>query len=726
MEYKHTVTPLPGSPTLQIPHTLPLPGVVIFVHGVNSDGEWYKAGESGLCDGLNVRLARQCEQMACHGPIAGQLLPMTYTPELTSAGFIDAERTDKTYIDETQESNSNTIQFRWGMKASKDELKEFGEGVWLNENDYWGGGPFANGCSSIADLWAEGVDDRLFLWLTAQHINPLASRDVYTCPPRAYYVHAAMRLAKLVKSIRDKQADCPITIICHSQGNMVGIASALLSDQMGEVPADNYILNNPPLSLVPTNPVESWAQRFTGDPLGHGGREDLYARQTTLKNYFEIMRGRVGKHQDAAAIDALMANTRSHGLSDGFNAEQDRQKHGLNGSTHGRVTLYCCPHDQVISATNVQGIGWLGMSREQISATNGAGVFTQRVFAQGYEVGQEPGKFYDYWNDRWNKGHGEFWHPPSPAARYSIKQGMASDRNIVAKLGTVAFSPLMWLLVELGRLAGVTNINAVPRKDKGGWRIPIEAPRLPQAFKPESVRYGKSTADGFDEAHDPAGNARDSHKAVKDAADPYDSHETRKTEDGQQDDAAMGNAQTEAQMRYEDRARLRMQARREGLVDKGAHVDNEDADAQPSADYRQWRTEKIKAFLDGAVDQNATDHSTIVTNAKHARQAMAYDVAIGLCTLTAKDWRDLRVEADWRYAGKGLKEGHPHKYLSEYFATGMMGEKVPLSKWVKQGDATMPKKVIDQRSWGEHDKPYPEEPPASAPPPSTYRRGEVM
>lgn len=27
---------------------MPSPGIVIFVHGVNSDGEWYRAAEAGL------------------------------------------------------------------------------------------------------------------------------------------------------------------------------------------------------------------------------------------------------------------------------------------------------------------------------------------------------------------------------------------------------------------------------------------------------------------------------------------------------------------------------------------------------------------------------------------------------------------------------------------------------------------------------------------------------
>ena len=67
------------------------------------------------------------------------------------------------------------------------------------------------------------------------------------------------------------------------------------------------------------------------------------------------------------------------------------------------MTLYCNPHDQVISATPVQGIGWRGMSAGEIAATSGLGVLTQRVFAQGFEVGSSA-KLYDYWADHHRKG----------------------------------------------------------------------------------------------------------------------------------------------------------------------------------------------------------------------------------------------------------------------------------------------------------------------------------
>ncbi|KAK0338928.1 hypothetical protein LTR94_036614, partial [Friedmanniomyces endolithicus] len=37
-----------------------------------------------------------------------------------------------------------------------------------------------------------------------------------------------------------------------------------------------------------------------------------------------------------------------------------------------------------------------------------------------------------------------------------------------------------------------------------------------------------------------------------------------------------------------------------------------------------------------------------MTNPAHARGALAYDVAIGVCRITEQDLRKLRIAADWR------------------------------------------------------------------------------
>lgn len=213
---------------------MPLPGITIFVHGVNSDAEWYEQAEKGLCEGLKTRLARRDEQLKHCGPEAGQLSPARYMDELTPNGFINPEMDARTFI-QSDDTFSPVIRFRWGYKANGEELQQFGAGIYLNEENYWGGGPFANGCTSLPDLWGQGLSENMFLWVHVQHLNPTNDRQVYSCPPRPYYVLAAHRLARLVESIRSKQADVPITIVCHSQGNMVGMAAAFLGDKMPDV-----------------------------------------------------------------------------------------------------------------------------------------------------------------------------------------------------------------------------------------------------------------------------------------------------------------------------------------------------------------------------------------------------------------------------------------------------------------------------------------------------------
>ena len=177
--------------TLDVLLQMPLPGIVIFVHGVNSDGEWYADAEEGLCAGLNDRLRRRDEHMAHPTPAGGQLTPATYLPELTPDGFINPDMQFDTFITDSDHF-SPVIHFRWGYKASSEELQRFGDGIYLNENNYWGGGPFANGCTSLPDMWGEGLSDNLFLWMHVQHLNPTNDRNVYSCPPRPYYVLAVV------------------------------------------------------------------------------------------------------------------------------------------------------------------------------------------------------------------------------------------------------------------------------------------------------------------------------------------------------------------------------------------------------------------------------------------------------------------------------------------------------------------------------------------------------
>lgn len=671
---------------LDVVMQLPLPGIIIFVHGVNSDGEWYGQAEQGLCDGLNDRLKRGDEHLAHPTPAGGQLRAARYIPELTSKGFINPDRSGKNFIDDTAHF-SPVIQFRWGYKASSEELQQYSAGIFLNEENYWGGGPFANGCTSLPDLWTAGLSDEIFLWLHVEHMNPANDRKVYACPPRPYYVLAALRLAKLIESIRQKQADVPITIVCHSQGNMIGMAAAFLGDRLdsvtdargksGRCVADNYVLCNPPYSLVKKNVTQGWVERGMKDAEGNGGRQTLDARIATLRAFFDIIRKQKAAEQPCELIDEAMKNELH-----GFNAKADRSDRGFGDSpsTCGRVTLYFNPHDQVISACTIQGIGWRGLSEEEITATNGHDIFCQRVFSQNFTIGRKG--TYDFWANQYNHpapGSDSFWYPLSPVAKYSVDKGVTANANLVGKIMTFATAPIM---IAVTGLAG-TRINALPPKK---WETPLKAPNLPETFEPEAVRFGVASKD-FDQGMD-APRQYLAKGAKRAANDVYA---------GEHTDTAQGDEQSEASLLYEHHAMLRMEAKRAGKYASKDQVIEEDQPETASKEYTAWRTQKIKDSLAETVNTHATDHSTIMTNGMHAQKALAYDVAVGVCRIDQTALMQFRTIADWRFL-KTVNKSDPHFLFHEYFSLGRFRGLSTLD-WVKEkAEGSMPTNIIDRRS----------------------------
>ncbi|MGK5024196.1 T6SS effector phospholipase Tle3 domain-containing protein [Janthinobacterium sp. RB2R34] len=686
---------------------LPLPGMIIFVHGVNSDGEWYEAAEQGMCKGLNNRLKRCCEHLVHHGVEGGELAPVSYGKEITDDGFLNPEMSADTLIMDAA-SFSPVIRFRWGYKASGEELQKYGKGIYLNEEDYWGGGPFANGCSALADLWQDGLSQDLFLWTTIEHMNPFPERQVFSCPPRPYFVLAAYRLARLVEAIRQQQADVPITIVCHSQGTMVAMAAAFLGAKLPAVEgkfacvADNYVICNSPYSVAESNFSENWIGSNLRAADGSTGRVTVDARLETLKNFFEIIRQRasLGEVQTDERIDEWMANAQH-----GFTAAADREQYGIAGaarggkkSSYGRVTVYCNPHDIVVSSIAIQGIGWRGLNGAELAATNAAGVYVQRVFAQGFEVGKQGA--YDYWLDHWRRpepGGKDFWFPAQKYASYSIKRGMDASESEFATILTVGFAPLFLLLTKLVK----KPTNASPDKH---WKIELAAPDLTPSFTPQSLRFGE-LSDKFDEGYDPAGESRQAGKQRTPDDDYFANHAIprgglqgeEKRLEAQRMDIAKGTADDEARLRYEQRAVIRAQAIREKKVPVGQKVEQELPHATPGADYLTWRGAKVEEMLRIQAGAYATDHSTIMTNPMHAERALAYDVAVGVCNIKPEALRKLRVAADWRLLD-GLDKHNPAKQFGEYFSKAKR-HKMTLSIWANQegGEVFLPEKIINSR-----------------------------
>ncbi|OEZ81441.1 hypothetical protein JAB8_49780 [Janthinobacterium sp. HH106] len=694
---------------------LPLPGIVIFVHGVNSDGEWYAAAEEGLCSGLNERLKRSCHHMQHRGVEGGELKPVSYGTEITAEGFLHPEMSADTLIRDAG-TFSPVIRFRWGYKASGEELQQYGKGIYLNEDNYWGGGPFANGCSALADLWKDGLSEGLFLWNTIQHMNPFPERQVYSCPPRPYFVLAAYRLAKLVEAIRQQQADVPVTIVCHSQGTMVAMAAAFLGTRLPKVDgvpcvADNYVICNSPYSLAKCNSAENWVAGNLRAADGSTGRVTVQARIATLKNFFAIIgqRASLGEVQTDEEIDRCMAN-----LEHGFSAAADREQYGIAGaarggkkSSYGRVTIYCNPHDVVVSSVAIEGIGWRGLSGSlakdgkdggELAATEAAGVCVQRVFAQGFEVGKQGS--YHYWRDHWRKpapGGEDFWFPAQKYASYSIKHGVEASQSAFSTILTVGFAPLFIVATGLAR----SPCNASPHKD---WKIELSAPDLLPPFKPQSLRFGQ-TSEEFDEGYEPPGESRQVGKQRAPGDDLLADHEIppgglqgrAAKNEAKRMDSARGTADDEARLRFEQRAVIRAQAIREGKSPEGQKVQQEMPNATPDAEYLQWRSTRVGEMMSSQAGAYATDHSTILTNPMHSERALAYDVAVGVCRIKADQLRKLRVAADWRLL-KWVGDDNSAIEFLEYFNKGEFHKKT-VAAWAMQSgcEAGMPTLIIDQR-----------------------------
>jgi hypothetical protein len=259
------------------------------------------------------------------------------------------------------------------------------------------------------------------------------------------------------------------------------------------------------------------------------------------------------------------------------------------------------------------------------------------------------------------------------------------------------------------------EVNALPPNE---WEIPITAPMLDKetCFFPKALRYGQPSgacdADGkllkgadFNEGYDPPSAGRDAGKKDKQDDDPYDNFDEKSEKFASAEGNALkakGDAATEAAQRYEDHSILRMEARRSGnrrWVDKEGKVVGEDNPDAARADYTEWRNKQIFEILNGGDKNNPTNHSTIMTNKDHAEKALAYDVAIGLCYLTEGDFRNLRVQADWRFASDSRK-GDPNFDLMDYINTGKHGD-LFLPDWAKKDEhATMPGKIYDERDGG--------------------------
>ena len=382
-----------------------LPGLIIFVHGVNSEGEWYDAAEQALCDGLNERLDRVGGNDA--------MTPIVYKPDKNGP----EGRRRASYEKGITPRSSPVIRFYWGYRAPDNEKLKYRIPLRNLQGDdlhdpaarpapimlgqatppdtrpgpwYWGGGAFQNGCNALPLLW-RNLGFKKWQWagpipISTQAINTEVDRQLDNAPPRSYYAHAANRLAKLVKRIRDTYPHDTVTVVSHSQGTMVALAAAAM-----EAP-DTLMLMSSPYTLD---------EKFT-DAMAIGNeRSTEQARQKTLINIVNKVAANASRLRDAVAQGKQLyvgACTDSDGLICGWRPAETVHRR-TDGSeikerdNHGRTYVYFNPHDRVMGLRPLQSLGWQGVPSDDAGKKlleAGAGKLFQRMLARNTPCGGAP------------------------------------------------------------------------------------------------------------------------------------------------------------------------------------------------------------------------------------------------------------------------------------------------------------------------------------------------
>jgi pimeloyl-ACP methyl ester carboxylesterase len=338
-----------------------LPGVVIFLHGVNDPGASYESVETGLCQGVNERLDRP------------DLKAGRYGAAYSAAKQVPAEEQDrdqKAILDDPDtylyrrdtvdpKTRSLMIPFYWGYRAEAGEimrdknnaptkLRGQYQDVFENRLDRHfakGGGFFTNATNNLLEMYGPGFG--AFVRHILQPFRP-NTQWMGRGPHRRYFVFAAVRLAMLVSEIRRVSPDETITIMGHSQGTLITLlAQAMLIDK-GQRCADTVIMVDTPYSVLPN-----------ATPKGHD----------TLATLINIVTAVTQAPHAQPPLSALR-ESKTYGGRTGpkWSPMQGSRKDKVGNlsvfperDNRGKVYLYFCPDDTTVALDKVEGIGTYGV-----------------------------------------------------------------------------------------------------------------------------------------------------------------------------------------------------------------------------------------------------------------------------------------------------------------------------------------------------------------------------
>ncbi|MDD1967293.1 DUF3274 domain-containing protein [Pseudomonas putida] len=383
----------PGNVRVEIPRDLP--GVVIFLHGVNDPGASYETVETGLCQGVNERLDRPDLKAGRYGAAyrkAKEMPRETWTDKEEKL-LDDPDNHLYRRDSDDPKTRSLMIPFYWGYRAAPEHIKRDDAGdPFKMRNQYQdvhgnrldrhfakGGGFFANATNNLHEMYGEGFKGT-FKTKALEIAHPNNYLLFAVAPLRHYFVLAAHRLAMLVSEIRRVSPNETITIKGHSQGTLISLLAQALLVEKGERCADTVIMVDSPYSVLPNvtpsdhdtlSTLIRIVTQVTQLPHAHPPLSDL----RNLTTYG----GRSGPRWSS------VQGTRTDKVGNlTVFPERDNR---------GKVYLYFCPDDTTVALSEVQGIGTYGMpdvlsdGRPAMMYLQNLG-FYQRMWTKRYRDGE--------------------------------------------------------------------------------------------------------------------------------------------------------------------------------------------------------------------------------------------------------------------------------------------------------------------------------------------------
>jgi pimeloyl-ACP methyl ester carboxylesterase len=460
-----------GTIAMSVPFLMP--GTVIFVHGVNSQGEWYQEAARQLCAGLNERLGRT------------DLVPGARSP---------------------------IIPFYWGYKMQPGDEARY-PGLFHGEDNAWGGGPFQNGTNNLLQFWQDGFRRKVLNGVVdLQRLNGDITRQLQDAPARTYFVHAAKRLANLVDTMREDFPNEPLNIVAHSQGNMITLCAML------------YVKRRAPDTLILNGAPYCFDVKITDWLSAASGWSDVQSSRARLRTFQAVackIAAAKSDYKDDEASAACPSGDASsqagvylHHQPECDNWHDQIGRAPVNSAgqcwnecghttrdNRGKVFVNFNPHDRVIGISAIEGIGWRGIPEHILGPGQSKlpNVY-QRVFARNSGLGDVPavggksGYWFTYFHTQFDVAEDV---TTTDGTRLTTSDGSpVQTRNDQVRTYDDKPRSRFWNILP-AKVAGLFSVQSTP-----GWteKVWINAPIVPKpAVIREDFNEGTARFDGTDD-----------------------------------------------------------------------------------------------------------------------------------------------------------------------------------------------------------------------------------